>query len=925
MKNFICLFLCLSGMFISSRTHAQSVSLPTDPDRVQVVTNGNVKTIVNGEGEVMRGGTFLFYKSNYTVHYEDNYEIFREELYKEFARYGINAIRVYLFDGWVNSQPDANSIDFTNPAQLDEYLERLDTIVDFASKYNMTVLLNYHDVGNYTSEYGDPDATTIGYMKDCWNAVAPYFKDRTNVFYELMNEPVFDTYYSDALLDSIAYLYQLVRDLAPNTHISLFSFNTIKSTSSDDPADQSAATVERFTTRHPGLVDWTNASVAYHPYATGGSSSYIFDIMENYPAFCSEGNFPKTKDELPFPLVDPDEGGAEPMDNELFTTETHERLGISWFMHKVHPHNRFVGNFVNHVIRDASEKNYIWFHYTLTDTLYKNYFTGTTVNSDDFTWHTDGTTGNIAQNDELIITNAGHQNSKIVNELSSGKELDLTKHPFVSFKAKTDAEEEITYTIRLYDSQGGNSGMQFSFTIPVKTEYTGFAIDVSGSSADLSKINKIEFDRGSNATVDCKLTIDDLVLGREEYIMLAIANTGGTTYPEHISTYKAGRVARFEARPDSLYSFYRWDGANTSTDNKIEVTMNENKELTAYFTAFEQEDWYIKTPTSFINFFTGSTLNSEDFTWSDGEPYFTEPVISQQEELIVSKSGEDYSKFGIEFESGTIDISSNPVVSFQAKTDISEDIIYAIELFDNSGGRTYGQFKATITGDGQYHAFSIDLTGSWADLKNIEKIFFNYQKASENNDVYEIRIDNLSAGIEINPVNGVNIIESGPIDLDVGASTTLTAEITPSDASNQSVTWTSGNPEIAIVDENGQVTAVSNGSVEIRAFATTDHTIYETITVNAGVTTSKFKVHDTSASREPSVFPNPFYGKTTLVIPQDNPVDIYIYNSTGQLVKTMHDVQNPVQIDMQAWPRGLYFIRCISGQESVNTIPVVSE
>ena len=51
-----------------------------------------------------------------------------------------------------------------------------------------------------------------------------------------------------------------------------------------------------------------------------------------------------------------------------------------------------------------------------------------------------------------------------------------------------------------------------------------------------------------------------------------------------------------------------------------------------------------------------------------------------------------------------------------------------------------------------------------------------------------------------------------------GESYTLQATVTPPDT-GRSVHWSSGDPEIAQVDENGTVTAVNNGRTTVRAYA----------------------------------------------------------------------------------------------------------
>lgn len=53
------------------------------------------------------------------------------------------------------------------------------------------------------------------------------------------------------------------------------------------------------------------------------------------------------------------------------------------------------------------------------------------------------------------------------------------------------------------------------------------------------------------------------------------------------------------------------------------------------------------------------------------------------------------------------------------------------------------------------------------------------------------------------------------LDLEVGGTETLTATVTPLDAENKTVTWTSSDPAVATVSTAGKVTAVSEGTCKI--------------------------------------------------------------------------------------------------------------
>ncbi len=63
-------------------------------------------------------------------------------------------------------------------------------------------------------------------------------------------------------------------------------------------------------------------------------------------------------------------------------------------------------------------------------------------------------------------------------------------------------------------------------------------------------------------------------------------------------------------------------------------------------------------------------------------------------------------------------------------------------------------------------------------------------------------------------VNGVSISQAA-VSLAVGETLGLNASVSPSDASNKAVSWSSDNPKVATVDGNGNVTAVKAGVANI--------------------------------------------------------------------------------------------------------------
>ena len=96
------------------------------------------------------------------------------------------------------------------------------------------------------------------------------------------------------------------------------------------------------------------------------------------------------------------------------------------------------------------------------------------------------------------------------------------------------------------------------------------------------------------------------------------------------------------------------------------------------------------------------------------------------------------------------------------------------------------------------------------------------------------------------PVTGVSL----PASLDIVVSNTgsLTATITPANASNKAVTWSTSNPAVATVDANGVVTGIASGDAVITATAvdktnvvtpaTCHVTVYDNPTVPEIITTT---------------------------------------------------------------------------------------
>ncbi len=97
------------------------------------------------------------------------------------------------------------------------------------------------------------------------------------------------------------------------------------------------------------------------------------------------------------------------------------------------------------------------------------------------------------------------------------------------------------------------------------------------------------------------------------------------------------------------------------------------------------------------------------------------------------------------------------------------------------------------------------------------------------------------------PVTGVKLNKTSTT-LEVGKTETLTATVSPSDATNKAVTWKSANDKIAKVDANGKVTAVKAGTVTI--MVTTNNGKTATCTVTVTQPSTGVKLNKTSTTLE---------------------------------------------------------------------------
>lgn len=212
----------------------------------------------------------------------------------------MNAVRLICFDAYIVGQGQP-------PYTLSEAIAIYDVIIDNAETLGMYVILNYHQVGTYNT-------TGQWSLANFWSQVAPRYKDRTHVIYEVANEPAMwnANAYTEQVLTDLADVYKnIVRPAAPNTPVLHLCYSSTGVEMNANVANYSVKA---------GNIDWSDGknAVAFHGY--NPSSDNISLLKSSYPVFNTEWDFPNN----------PDGNPNCSMDNELFMAQSMERLGISW-------------------------------------------------------------------------------------------------------------------------------------------------------------------------------------------------------------------------------------------------------------------------------------------------------------------------------------------------------------------------------------------------------------------------------------------------------------------------------------------------------------------------------------------------------------------------------------------------------------------
>lgn len=133
---------------------------------------------------------------------------------------------------------------------------------------------------------------------------------------------------------------------------------------------------------------------------------------------------------------------------------------------------------------------------------------------------------------------------------------------------------------------------------------------------------------------------------------------------------------------------------------------------------------------------------------------------------------------------------------------------------------SFAMLKATVSPDD-----ALDKTVQWSsDNPSVATVDQNGKVTAVNVGVAKITASAgvLSANCSVTcfaiPVESI-VLDKASLSLAKGTTETLKATVSPSDATDKTVQWSSDNPSVVTVDQNGRVTAVNGGDATITASA----------------------------------------------------------------------------------------------------------
>ncbi|MEE1092630.1 MAG: Ig-like domain-containing protein [Prevotella sp.] len=213
--------------------------------------------------------------------------------------------------------------------------------------------------------------------------------------------------------------------------------------------------------------------------------------------------------------------------------------------------------------------------------------------------------------------------------------------------------------------------------------------------------------------------------------------------------------------------------------------------------------------------------------WKNVYVNANKPIVSTDGKLSITF--EDGSNDGVQFDSGNTAFKFRQDDGYCVITPEDGVIIKSISLTGKSSKRN---ILYIFNGGTQETVTSVGETDNWTnsfDNTNEVSGVIKFARSGDNALITNIEVTYTYTYTPVS-ATGISLNKTTAV-LAVGEELTLNATVSPDNATDKSVTWSSNDTGIATVDANGNVTAVAAGTAYITATSKTDANVTDTCTV----------------------------------------------------------------------------------------------
>jgi len=296
-----------------------------------VIRDGTVKT---PDGDLLRAAGIHISKS-YSAVQRDWLQVYQNIVSLRDDAH-MNSIRISMLDvrAIQDGRPDRAY------ATIAEALPFLDKAVDNCDSAGIYAMINYHHFGGWVYDGSEWD------IRHFWSTIAPRYRDRTHVFYDLVNEPFRDPPTNEpSACNQMADLYKSVRQLAPKTLI-------VQMTPVEVGSSGWASFLKNTYAPVAGISWGTD-------YTVWGFHCYDGTTTQNILAVRNAG-VPILNTEFSYH----DDGLGMALDGHNPASKWLEKNGISWTDWTHWNRGDCAQTRVNYLVPDAVQEGYVWWKET---------------------------------------------------------------------------------------------------------------------------------------------------------------------------------------------------------------------------------------------------------------------------------------------------------------------------------------------------------------------------------------------------------------------------------------------------------------------------------------------------------------------------------------------------------------------------------